>query len=452
MPNSDDRPPRAGKARGAGLAHQASFALTAAQAAATRLLAGPARHILLRGGSRSGKSFTLARAVLVRAIKAPGSSHAVLRFRFVHLKDSLIGDTFPKVLRLCFPGVRYDISRSDWVLTLPNGSRLLFGGLDDQDRTEKILGQEHSTLWLNECSQISYGARNKAVTRLAQNAGLRLKAYYDCNPPTVAHWTYRLFEQRVEPLSGGALAQPDLYAAFAMNPADNGANLPQGYLDELSSLPERDRQRFLEGRYAAAVSGALWTPALLERARMGAERLPDLARVVVAVDPSGCAGPEDLRSDEIGIVVAGRDGAGLFYLLEDASGRFSPEGWASAALALYDRLRADRIVAERNFGGSMVEHTIRALRPNAPVRLVLASRAKAQRAEPIAALYEQGRVRHAGRFPELEAQLGAFSGAGYQGPRSPDRADAAIWALTDLLETAPRQGARVVGNLSILGR
>lgn len=437
--------------RGRG-AKAAPFRLTEAQLAANHVLAGPARHIMLRGGSRSGKSFLLARAVIIRAVKAPGSSHAVLRFRFVHLKESLIADTMPKVLRLCFPGLSYELSRADWALGLPNGSRILFGGLDDQDRTEKILGQEHATLWLNECSQISYGARNKAVTRLAQNAGLALKAYYDCNPPSVAHWTYRLFEERVEPLSGATLVNPSLYATLAMNPADNAVNLPPGYLEELAALPERERLRFLEGRYAAALAGALWSPAIIERQRVAPADLPDLVRVVVAVDPSGCSGPEDLRSDEIGIIAAGRDGTGLLYVLEDASGRFSPEGWARAALGLYDRLGADRIVAERNFGGGMVEHTLRAVRPGAPVHMVRASRAKAQRAEPVAALYEQGRVRHAGRFPALEEQLMAFSTAGYQGPRSPDRADAAIWALTDLIETEIRPGARVLPNLSIFGR
>lgn len=407
------------------------FALNPKQVEANRLLAGPAQHILIRGGSRSGKTFLLTRAVLLRALKAPGSTHAILRFRFNHLKASIIGDTLPKVVKLCFPGLRYDINKTDWFITLPNGSQVLFGGLDDKERTERILGQEHSTIYLNECSQLSYSARNMAITRLAQNSGLALKAYYDANPPTVGHWTYRLFEQGVEPTSGKALADPDLYASMRINPADNQRNLPPAYLKTLEALPAKERRRFLEGEYLSQVDNALWTLDAIKR--VSEPQLPTMQRVVIAVDPSGCSGPEDWRSDEIGIVAAGRGQDGLGYALQDATLREGPNGWAKEALRLFDRHKADCIVAERNFGGAMVESTIRAIRPTAPIKLVTASRGKVQRAEPVAALYEQGRVKHLDAMPDLEDQLLAFSSSGYQGAKSPDRADALIWALTELM-------------------
>jgi phage terminase large subunit-like protein len=425
-----------------------TFSLTPRQVEATRLLASPARHIMLRGGSRSGKTFTICRAVAIRALKSPGSTHAVLRFRFNHLKQSVIEDTFPKVFRLCFPGVGYSLNKTDWYIDLPNGSRILFGGLDDKDRTEKILGQEHSTIYLNEASQISYGARNKAITRLAQNSGLALKAYYDCNPPSMGHWTFRLFMMKVEPTSGAKLADPDLYTQMQMNPGDNLGNLPAAYIQELEALPEKERRRFLLGEFQAQVEGALWTLDGLDHCREAAWRTEDerqalierMQRIVVAVDPSGCSGPDDIRSDEIGITVCARDRQGNGYVLDDQSGRYGPEGWANAALSAYDRWNADVIVGEKNFGGAMVESTIRAVRRNAAIKLVTASRGKTQRAEPIAALYSQGKVKHVGAFPDLEDQMCNFATSGYQGSRSPDRADAAIWGLTECALEAKRYG------------
>ena len=421
------------------------FSLTDRQKDANRLLGSPARHVLLRGGSRSGKTFLLCRATAIRAARAPNSTHAILRFRFNHLKASVIQDTMPKVFKLCLPGMSYEINKTDWFMSLPNGSRLLFGGLDDKERTERILGQEHSTIYLNECSQISYEARNMAMTRLAQNSGLPLKAYYDANPPTVGHWTYRMFELGLEPKSGERLANPDAYASMRLNPADNQANLPAEYLEELAALPAKERRRFLEGEYLSAVDGALWS--LDRMRRVALQDVPPLKRVVVAVDPSGCSGDDDWRSDEIGIVVAGLGVDGLAYVLADGTGRMSPVEWARAALRLYDAHGGDVIVAERNFGGAMVEATIRGVRATANVRLVTASRGKAVRAEPVAGLYEQDRVRHVGIFPDLEEQLCAFSAAGYQGAKSPDRADALVWALTELMlgeaPPAPTRTARV---------
>ena len=119
-----------------------TFKLTSAQEAAQRVMASQATHIMLYGGSRSGKTFLTVRAICVRALKAPGSRHAILRFRFNAVKASIIHDTFPKVLQLCFPGVEVELNKTDWFATFPNGSQIWFGGLDDKERTEKILGQE----------------------------------------------------------------------------------------------------------------------------------------------------------------------------------------------------------------------------------------------------------------------------------------------------------------------
>lgn len=379
-----------------------NFELTKRQHEANQLLGGQQTHTLIRGGSRSGKTFLLCRAIAVRALRAANSTHAIFRFRFNHLKNSIIFDTWPKMMKLCFPEVEYHLNRTDWFIEFPNGSRVVFGGLDDKDRTEKILGQEYSTIYLNECSQIPYDSRNKAITRLAQNSGLKLRFYYDCNPPQKGHWTYRLFEEKMEPRSGMALTNPNNYATLLMNPADNAGNLPPEYLETLAALPEKDKLRFLHGLYGDAVDNALWTYDLLDKHRISQSQLPAFKRIVIGVDPSGCKGEDDYRSDEIGIIAAGLDFNDQGVILEDASGRFSPEGWAREAKRIYNKWQADTIVAETNFGGAMVESNIRTADRSLPIKLVTASRGKVQRAEPIASLYTQGRIKHLGAHPELE--------------------------------------------------
>lgn len=156
------------------------FSLTKRQQEQVQLAGSEATHIMAYGGSRSGKTFGFVRAMILRAL-AHKSRHAILRYRFNHLKGSIIADTLPKVMELCFPGVadKCHMDKTDWFYRLPNGSEIWFGGLDDKERTEKILGQEFATIYLNECSQIPYASRNMAMTRLAQNTPLRLKAYCD---------------------------------------------------------------------------------------------------------------------------------------------------------------------------------------------------------------------------------------------------------------------------------
>lgn len=199
-------------------------------------------------------------------------------------------------------------------------------------------------------------------------------------------------------------------------------------------FPERQRRRFFEGIYVDEMEGALWTYEIIEAARCDLADIPEAERaaIVVALDPSGAAGRDDLAADEIGIIIAARGTDGECYILADRSCREAPAGWGRRAVVAFHEYRADCIVAEGNFGGEMVRATIQAADPNVPVRLVTASRGKAVRAEPISVRYAQKQVHHAGRFGKLEDQLCAFTAAGYSGSGSPDHADAAIWALTHL--------------------
>lgn len=413
-----------------------SFKWTARQAEGQRLLTGPASNILLYGGSRSGKTFLLCRAVLARALKAPKSRHAILRHRFDHVKRSIGMDTLPKAASACF-GIDLDWDKQLWVSVLPNGSEIWLGGLDDKQRTEKVLGQEHATIYLNECSQIGYDARNIAMTRLAQNVKqefggrpLPLRMYYDENPPSKAHWTYRLFFRGIDPESGKPIRSPEDYASLAMNPADNAENLPPAYLKTLEELPPRMRRRFLEGLFADETPNALFPEEVVDKWRHESGDLPDFQRIGIAVDPSGSGDENNADNDEIGIAVGALGVDGNAYLLEDLSVKIGPAKWGAIVGGAYDRHGADFVAGEVNFGGAMVEHVIQTARPNTNYLAVRASRGKVVRAEPISALMEQGKIRLVGRFPKLENELAGFSTTGYTGTGSPNRADAFVWLMT----------------------
>ena len=175
-----------------------TFKRTLKQKEQTKVLRGPHKHIMSYGGSRSGKTFGICRALVIRAIKEK-SRHLATRFKFNHAKTSLWYETFPKVMDICFPEQEYKLNKADFFIQFPNGSEIWIGGLDEKKRVEKILGKEYSTIFFNECSQIPYSSVSIALTRLAEKNGLKKKAYYDENPPTKRHWSYPLFMKGLDP-------------------------------------------------------------------------------------------------------------------------------------------------------------------------------------------------------------------------------------------------------------
>jgi phage terminase large subunit-like protein len=430
-----------------------SFKLTERQQLALKVVSGTETHCMLFGGGRSGKTFVTVRNIVMRALKAPGSRHLVIRQHFNHCKQAIVLDTFPAVMRKAFPGVAYSLNRTDWFATLPNGSEIWFGGLDDGVAMEKILGKEYVTIYVNEASQVQWSGYQTLMTRLAQkvdqvltlpdgtstHAPMKLRMWSDCNPPSKAHWSYKVFKQKINPDSGEPLPDPDNYVSFQMNPADNADNLAPEYLKVLESMSGRMRRRFVDGQWAEATPNALFDDATIDAHRVLDGRLPDMVRIVVAVDPSGASDEaENADNDEIGIVVAGLGTDGRGYLLEDLTVKAGPATWGKVAVDAYMRHKADAVIGEGNFGGGMVQFVVRTAaaategKPRINFKMVTASRGKVPRAEPFSALYEQGKVRHVGYLAKLEDELCAFSTAGYTGPRSPNRADAAIWALAEL--------------------
>lgn len=214
---------------------------------------------------------------------------------------------------------------------------------------------------------------------------------------------------------------------------DNSANLASTYLEAVKSQYEGTRlgRQELYAEILDEASGALWTRQLLSTCEVEVDNPVEfaktLARVVVSVDPAVSSNAE---SDLTGIVVAGMDINGVCYILQDATDRFTPEGWAARAIELYNEYGADRIVAERNQGGEMVRYTFKTIDETIPIKLVHASRGKFARAEPVSALYERGRVKHVRGLDLLEDQMVQWCPLGSIG--SPDRLDAMVWAVTEL--------------------
>ena len=682
-----------------------AFKPTAKQEEATALIAGPARHILLEGGSRSGKTFLAVWAIVLRALIAPGSRHLIVRFRFNHVITSIWHDTFPKVMASCFPGVTYTQNKTSYFVTLPGGSEIWFGGLDDKERTEKVLGNEYcldpaskvlkadltwgradslmvgeeligfpenidghiilkrstvertglinaekyriitdrgktvvsaehkfveyrddrrhrnfrslswstaknlkvgdrikfaaapwdvdsshdsgwlagvldgegwiskggtncgvaqnpglvldklknlyerfsvayrqhvqrgtkcnslnalgmwsalrligitrpirlmqksswlwenrrgftakgdlthlatineihalgvgpvvslgtstktliadgflghnSTIYPNEASQIPYRSIQTVRTRLAQRVEykdastgetrvMRLKMLYDENPPSKGHWTYKEFHLKQNPEDGRPLSNPENYAHILLNPTDNVDNIAPEYLEELRNSSERVKRRFLYGMFADDNPNALFPEDTIDKWRVLDGRLPEMVRLVIAVDPSGAGDTDNADNDAIGICAVGLGTDGNAYLMEDLTVKAGPATWGRIAVSAYDRLMASLIVGEKNFGGEMVRFTIQTAAANLgirqpPFKFVTATRGKTVRAEPIAALYEQGKVRHVGYSRELEDELLGFGTNGYTGDKSPNRADALIWALTELFAGIVKQ-------------
>lgn len=304
----------------------------------------------------------------------------------------------------------------------PNGAQVqLFSAAEP----ESLRGPQHSHAWCDEIGKwpLSHDRATRAWDNLLM--GLRLG-----NDPRIAVTT----TPRAVPLVQRLIDQ-EQHGACAITRGstyDNASNLPARFLAAVESefAGSQLARQEIAGEMLRDIEGALWTRSMLERARDD-EDSTELRRIVVAVDP-----PISSTGDACGIVVAAIAEDGTARVLADCSlGRAQPDQWAKVVADAARHWEADRVIAEANQGGAMVESVLRAADSHLPVKLVHASRGKVARAEPVAALYSSGRVRHCGHFPQLEDQMcGMLIGGEYSGPgRSPDRADALVWAITELM-------------------
>jgi phage terminase large subunit-like protein len=294
---------------------------------------------------------------------------------------------------------------------------------------EKLRGPEHHFAWADELAKWSRAEATWDNLQLGLRLGTRPQTLVTTTPRTMELLT-RIRELPGTRVTGGWTSE---------NPHSSEAFRAE--METIYGGTRLGRQE-LRGELIEDVAGALWTRDLIEASRRSGG-VPDLRRVVVGVDP-----PATADGDSCGIIVCGLGADGVGYVLADCTvfGE-RPEGWARAVARAASTWQADRIVAEKNMGGDMVGSVLRSVDPRLPVTLVSASRGKSARAEPVAARFETGRAKFAGRFPELEDELaGLTAGGSYFGPgRSPDRADACVWALTELLlKESPQPRVRVL--------
>ena len=296
-------------------------------------------------------------------------------------------------------------------LTWPNGA---IATCFSADEPERLRGPQHDLAWCDELAAWRYP---EAWDMLM--LGLRLG-----QPRAIVTTT-----PKPTPLIRMLAAAPTTVLTRGST-RHNTANLAPAFLDAIVARYEGTAlgRQEIDAELLEEADGALWKRATIRAALIAAGDAPEMKRVVVAIDPAVSALP---GSDETGIVAAGIGIDGTGYVLDDWSGRFSPDEWARRAIRLFDARSADRVIGEVNNGGQLIEVTLRTVRPNLAFKAVHASQGKRTRAEPVAALYEQGKVRHAGSFPALEDQLCNWTPG--TGERSPDRLDALVWALTELM-------------------
>lgn len=368
---------------------------------------------LILAGRGFGKTRTTVEWAIEQARTHPKSRGAFVGATTSDTRDILVlGES--GILNVARDDFRPVYNPSKRLLTFPNGSIILLFSADEPNRLRGL--QHHWAV----CDELASWRYPDAFDQLM--LGLRLGQ----NPRVAIATT-----PRPTTLIKTLLKDPTCHVTRGST-YENAANLAKPFMDAIVRRYEGTRlgRQELKGEVLDDVLGALWRRGNIDDNRVTA--FPDLVRVCVGIDPAASANE---GSDETGVIVGGVDSAGHGYVLDDVSLIASPPEWAKQAIAAYHRHRADRMIAETNNGGDMVEHTIRMVEPNVSFKQVRASRGKAVRAEPVAALYEQGRIHHVGTFAELEDQLCGWTP---DSSDSPDRLDALVWVFTELMvDNAP---------------
>jgi phage terminase large subunit-like protein len=368
---------------------------------------------LILSGRGFGKTWTGANWTIERAALYPEYPIAIIGQTKADVRDTMVELGDSSILKQSPAGFMPEYEPSKRRLVWPNGA---IGIIYSGDEPGQLRGPQHGSAWIDELSKFKYPQETWDMMEF----GLRLG-----DKPQVAVTN----TPRPIPLIK-ALRKAATTAVVEGSTYENEANLSPSFLARIKDKYEGTTlgRQELHGEIIEDVPGALWKRTDIENNRVTA--IPDLVRIVVAIDPATTSNED---SDETGIVVAGISADKQGYVLDDKSLRASPHGWASEAVAAYNKYKADRIVAETNNGGDMVEETITTVNARVAFKQVHASRSKQTRAEPIAALYEQGKVHHVGSFAEMEDQMCSW----LPGDKSPDRMDALVWALTDLMLNAP---------------
>ena len=372
---------------------------------------------LILSGRGWGKTRTGAEWIVWKALSQKKTRWAVVARTAADIRDTCFEGESGLVSVIKRYGIYDDraYNRSNFSYTFPNGSRIKGFSAEEPDR---LRGPQFHGSWCDELA-----AWEKPDTWDQLQFGLRLGEH----PQTVVTTT-----PRPTKLIKDLLAKESTFITRGST-FENAENLSQSALLEMQNRYANTRlgRQELYGEVLDDNPGALWNRALIEGARITSDHLPPLTRVVVGIDPAVTSGED---SDLTGIVTAGMSSDGHYYILSDKTIKASPDQWARIAINEFELHKADRIIAETNNGGDLVVHLLRQVSPNIPVKKVTASRGKAVRAEPIASLYEQGRVHHVGYFADLEQQMTEWEPG--ISTKSPDRVDALVWAITDLSENS----------------
>lgn len=368
---------------------------------------------LILAGRGWGKTRTGAEDIAAYALWNPGVRVGVIAPTFADARDICVeGES--GLLQVIPKSCIVAWHRSMGEMLLFNGSKIK---LFSADEPERLRGPQHHRVW---CDELGAWPSRRAFDQLW--FGLRLGT----DPRVIITTTPRNRDVILELLKR---RRKDVFLTQGRT-LDNKGNLAPQVINQLIERYAGTRlgRQELDAEVLTDTSGALWQRELLDMYRV--EHAPEMTRIVVAIDPAMSSGDE---SDETGIIAAGRGTDGLVYVLSDWSGRHTPDAWAGRAVMLYREMNAQVIVAEVNAGGELVERVLRQVAPEVRFKPVRALRSKAERALPVAALYEQGKVRHVGLLTKLEDQMVSFSPS-QPAVKSPDRVDALVWAISELSE------------------
>jgi phage terminase large subunit-like protein len=376
------------------------------------------RYFVLTGGRGSAKSFHVA-IFLLNLTYEPNHVILFTRWTLTSANISIIPEFIEKIEMLNRVS-DFEITQNE-IINLKTGSKILFRGIKTSQGTatanlKSISGV--TTFVVEEAEELIDEDVFDRIDLSVRAKNIPNRVLLIMNPAFKSHWVFKRWIEHRKPEC------TYIHTTYQ----DNIQNLSDSFIQQAERVKTENLHRYEHlflGKWLDDAEGLLWNRQIIERSRV--TNKPILTRIVVSIDPAITA---NLESDETGIVVCGKDANGNGYVLEDLSGKFSPNEWGMVAVKSFERWGADCIVAEKNQGGDMVESVLRASGAKHRVKLVTATKGKYVRAEPIYSLYEQSKIYHFGLFPILESQMISFDP---EKGKSPDRVDAMVWGFTDLM-------------------
>jgi PBSX family phage terminase large subunit len=378
------------------------------------------RYFLVTGSRGSGKSYTL-NLFLLNLTYEEGHVILFTRWTMVSAFISIIPEFIDKI-ELLNKEDDFEITQNE-IVNKKTGSKILFKGIKTSSgvNTANLKSIANvTTLVIEESEEITDEDVFDRIDLSVRDKNKPNRVILVMNPSYKSHWIYKRW-----------ISKPKADCTYIHTTyLHNRQNLSKSFLDAAERTKSENLHRYNHlflGEWLDDAEGMLWNREIINRSRIPSA--PELVRKIVAIDPAITA---NIGSDETGIVVLGKDERGRIYVLEDLSGKYSPNEWSSLASSAVIRHGADCIVAEKNQGGEMVEAVIRQNDNRTRVKLVTATKGKYVRAEPTYSLYEQGKVFHVGNFPILESQMITFDP---DKGKSPDRVDALVWGITELTDS-----------------